>query len=339
MGYSTYVVLLFCSSTPHHPLLQCDATRRREPVILPVVPPIPRPQTPPPTRNTFSPHFLRKLLPSSSRTDAVRPIRTNGLRNPLDSPATAPLPRPHINLHEDPRPPSVPPTTRSWWPIRTGRASPAIVEVPLAQGKERNASADAPVKDDEWIRDEDCVSPPSPNPDSQRPSTVGQINTGEHGSVSLKLQSVFLQALGLSQSQTMIALDNKIRLGRTQKLPVMKFFVLVQPLQKIQSSSPIGGSKEVWPKWALHACNYTSRRANLDGWMERISWSNYIAQFHVSSDEPPNFCSGTHGSLFQQTICFLGFNVKGNVNVSSDSNGEREQKRFVQGITEKEPLG
>ncbi|KAG2116164.1 hypothetical protein DEU56DRAFT_905196 [Suillus clintonianus] len=101
----------------------------------------------------------------------------------LQFPATAPLPRSHINLYDDSRPPPVPPTTQSWWPIRTGRASPAIVEVPLAQGKERNASADAPAKDDEWIRDEDYVSPPpSPNPDSQRPPTVAQIDTGEHGS-------------------------------------------------------------------------------------------------------------------------------------------------------------
>ncbi|KAG1805532.1 uncharacterized protein BJ212DRAFT_1391321, partial [Suillus subaureus] len=63
-----------------------------------------------------------------------------------------------------------------------------ISDVPLAQGKERNAAADAPRKDDQCIPDEDRVSlPPSPNPDSRQLTTAGQTNanTGEHGSSRL----------------------------------------------------------------------------------------------------------------------------------------------------------
>ncbi|KAG2156285.1 hypothetical protein DEU56DRAFT_906447 [Suillus clintonianus] len=70
----------------------------------------------------------------------------------------------------------------NWWPNRTGHALPPIVDVPLAQGKERNASADAPPKNSgEWIADEDYVPsrPPSTNSNSQPPAV--QINTGEHG--------------------------------------------------------------------------------------------------------------------------------------------------------------
>jgi hypothetical protein len=176
-------------------LLNSDATRhvvRRKPVIS-VVSPAPRPLT-----ATIDPPqpiflgFLRKFLPS--RTSSLHPIHTNEPRNPLDFSATAPLPRPLVHPHENP------PTTQSsaptstsfksrlrrlstWWPLQTGHTSPAIVPVPHAQGKERNAAADAPRKDDEWIPSENYVSPPpSPNPDSRQPATAGQINSGEHGS-------------------------------------------------------------------------------------------------------------------------------------------------------------
>lgn len=90
----------------HLDLLDSDTTCRpvrRKPVITPVMTPIPRPL---PTRDpdTFL-RFLRNLLSSSSRTDAVR---TDGPHNPLDVcflclstshltrrfPATSPLPRP-----------------------------------------------------------------------------------------------------------------------------------------------------------------------------------------------------------------------------------------------------
>ncbi|KAG1793042.1 uncharacterized protein BJ212DRAFT_782766 [Suillus subaureus] len=133
--------------------------------------------------------------------DTVRPIRTNEPCNLLDFSATAPLPRPLVNPHENFQPPttqssalaSTPFKSRlhrlsTWWPLQTDHASPAMVDVPLAQGKERNAAADAPQKDDQWIPDEDHVSPPpSPNPDSRQLTTPRQVktNTGEHGSSRL----------------------------------------------------------------------------------------------------------------------------------------------------------
>ncbi|KAG1805526.1 uncharacterized protein BJ212DRAFT_857021 [Suillus subaureus] len=158
-------------------LLNSDATRhtvRRKPPIS-VIPPAPRLLTD--TIDHPQPvflGFLRKLL-SSSRTDPVRPTCTNESRNPLDFPATAPLPRPLINPHENFRPPttqsSAPASTSfksrlhslsTWWPLQT----------------------DAPRKDDQCIPDEDLVSPPpSPNPDSRQPTTTRQVktNTGKHG--------------------------------------------------------------------------------------------------------------------------------------------------------------
>ncbi|KAG1779582.1 hypothetical protein EV702DRAFT_1277067 [Suillus placidus] len=183
------------SKRPRHAgLLNSDATRpvRRKPVIIPVVSSIPRPLT------TSDPHaflpFLRKFLSSSSRTNAVR---TDEPRNPLDFPATSPLPRPFITPDQNSRSTPAPLTTQSsaintpatlksslrrlstWWPLHTDHASPPIVDVPLAPGKLRYATAGAPGDDDDLIRDEDYVSPPpSPNPGS-RP---GIVNTGQHGS-------------------------------------------------------------------------------------------------------------------------------------------------------------
>ncbi|KAG2351001.1 YVTN repeat-like/Quino protein amine dehydrogenase [Suillus weaverae] len=188
------------SKRSHHAgLLNSDATRpvRRKPVIIPVTSSIPRQPRP---STTSDPHaflpFLRKLLSSSSRMDAVR---TDEPRNPLDVcfPATSPLPRPLIKPDENSRPTPAPPTSQSsasnasptlesslrrlstWWPFQTDHASPAIVDVPLAPGKLRYATAGAPGDDDDLIRDEDYVSPPpSPNPGS-RP---GIVNSGQHGS-------------------------------------------------------------------------------------------------------------------------------------------------------------
>ncbi|KAG2344346.1 WD40 repeat-like protein [Suillus weaverae] len=188
------VFLPFPSSTPHRSSLQSDATRpvRRKPVIIPVTSSIPR-QPRPNDPHAFL-RFLHKLLPFSSRTDAVR---TDEPRNPLDFPATSPLLRPLIKPDENSRPTLAPLTSQSsaintpatlkssllrlstWWPLHTDHASPTIVDVPLAPGKLRYATAGAPGDDDDLIRDEDYVSPPpSPNPGS-RP---GIVNSGQHGS-------------------------------------------------------------------------------------------------------------------------------------------------------------
>ncbi|KAG1721356.1 hypothetical protein EDD22DRAFT_974742 [Suillus occidentalis] len=102
-------------------------------------------------------------------------------------PATSPLPRSHISQ------PPAPPTSQSsaintsptlpsrlhrLWPLQTNHKSPPTVDVPLAPGKLRNAAAGAPGDDDDLIRDEEYVPPPSPSPNS-RP---GIANAGQHGS-------------------------------------------------------------------------------------------------------------------------------------------------------------
>jgi WD40 repeat protein len=177
-------------------LLSSDATRpvRGKPVITPVLSPISHSPRPVPTSNshTFL-RFLHKLLSSSSRMDVVRPDEPH---NPLDFPATSPLPRPLVKPDENSRPTPAPPcvintspTLRSslhrlssWWPFQTEHASPVmnVVDVPLAPGKLRYATAGAPGNDDDdLIRDEDYVSPPpSPNPGSRR----GIVNAGQHDS-------------------------------------------------------------------------------------------------------------------------------------------------------------
>ncbi|KAG2073605.1 hypothetical protein BDR04DRAFT_1094532 [Suillus decipiens] len=166
---------------PHAGLLNVDATPRpvrRKPVMIPVTP-ISRPL---PTRDshTFL-HFLRKFPPSSSRTDTVR---TDEPCNPLDFPATLPLPRPLLNRDGNSRSTPAPPTTQSsvintfpiswshrpstWRPFQTDHA-PAIIDVPLAPGKLRYAAAGAPSNiDDGLIRDEDYIPSPPPSPNARQ---------------------------------------------------------------------------------------------------------------------------------------------------------------------------
>ncbi|KAG2369801.1 hypothetical protein BDR07DRAFT_1388343 [Suillus spraguei] len=138
---------------------------RRKPAIMPV------------TRDTHPfRHFLRKLLPSSSRTHVVL---IDEPHNPLEFPATSPLPLQNSDSNSRSMP--APPTTQSsvintsstlssrlhqpstWWPFQANHASPAIVDIALAPGKLRYATAGAPSDDDDLIRDEDYVPPPSPN--------------------------------------------------------------------------------------------------------------------------------------------------------------------------------
>ncbi|KAG2744484.1 WD40 repeat-like protein [Suillus brevipes Sb2] len=87
------LIFLQTNKFKHSDLLNSDATRhtvRRKPVIIPVRSSIPRPL---PTSDPHPfPRFLRKLLPST-RTAAAH---TDEPSNPLDFPATLPLPRSHI---------------------------------------------------------------------------------------------------------------------------------------------------------------------------------------------------------------------------------------------------
>lgn len=166
---------------------------RHNPIKVPVR--IPPKSTKDPQRPAFL-HYLRKLLPSSSRTNARRPIRNHEPRDPLDFPATLPLPpnySPSGQTTTQSRSARLPPASQSSTAvpttfksrIRNLSARLPIVDVPLAQGKERNAAAGAPRKrNDDWIPDEDHVSPPpSPTPGSQPQSAARPINvtSGEHG--------------------------------------------------------------------------------------------------------------------------------------------------------------
>ncbi|KIK32012.1 hypothetical protein CY34DRAFT_19365, partial [Suillus luteus UH-Slu-Lm8-n1] len=177
-------------------VLNSDATRGRR---RPPIHAIPMVRRPPPTIDPQQPIFgrLSKLL----RFSHTNPAHHDQPRDPLDFSATAPLPPPllghtstHMNSGENSR--SLP-TTRSsanpptkfaariphpssWWPVRGGHAQPRIVDVPLAQAKERNAAAGAPKKDEDIVPDE-YLDPPSPNPNSQQQTTAVQPATGEHG--------------------------------------------------------------------------------------------------------------------------------------------------------------
>ncbi|KAG1731667.1 hypothetical protein EDD22DRAFT_390879 [Suillus occidentalis] len=145
---------------------------------------------------------LSNFIRFSPRTNAVRPGQNDQPRDPLDFSATSPLPRPlpgHTstqgrsymnpgeNFRQLPTTPSSPsPFTprihnvSSLWPVRGGHTQPRIVDVPLAQAKERNAAAGAPKKDEDIVPDE-YLDPPSPNPDSQQQAAAVQTSTGEHG--------------------------------------------------------------------------------------------------------------------------------------------------------------
>ncbi|KAJ8586681.1 WD40 repeat-like protein [Rhizopogon salebrosus TDB-379] len=167
-----------------------DATRRpatvRRNQVSPsfaLLPPRPSPTTYS-HQSTFIGH-LRKHLPFSFGIDSVPRVQIDDPRDPLDS-------RPHAaaSIILAPAPPS---TVRSslrhmsnWWPARTGHALPPIVDVPLAQGKERNAAAGARKGNGGYRRDEDFdTPPPPPNSDPEPTSALVQIDAGEHGGCCL----------------------------------------------------------------------------------------------------------------------------------------------------------
>lgn len=197
--------------TKNPDLLNLDATpraARHKRAIAPVMHHVPRPLTPPPMMHSHYPAFLRylrKILPSSGKS-AVPPVRNDHdqPRDHWDFPATSPLPPnclsattetySHINSLTNSRLTPASPTTISpstapkarpsrlftWWSIRAGHVSPPIVDVPLAPGKLRYATAGAPTNfDDDLIRDEDFHYPP-PNPNSQ-PLAAVQTNSRRYG--------------------------------------------------------------------------------------------------------------------------------------------------------------
>jgi len=216
--HSTCVILFVCVcySVPLH--LQSDATARLPTVrrhrattsfaTQRLRPPIVSQQP-----STILRH-LRKLLPFSLHRGTVLPVQNDEPCDPLDVPAT--LSRHHNHSHsaqgttevhsgmipsENSRSVLAPPITQAsatastivrprshlflsnWWSLHAAHAPAPVVDVPLAKGKLRHAAADAPKgNDDEYVRDEDFDPTPSPNPKSQRASTLVLTNGGEHGS-------------------------------------------------------------------------------------------------------------------------------------------------------------
>ncbi|KAG0703879.1 hypothetical protein DFH29DRAFT_914519 [Suillus ampliporus] len=90
LTYSTYVTLPFYPFIPLHQLLQSDATRRavRHNPAARIISHAPRPPRRLPTTHQQQSAFIRylhKLLPSSSRTIAVPPVRNDQPRDPLDA--------------------------------------------------------------------------------------------------------------------------------------------------------------------------------------------------------------------------------------------------------------
>jgi len=175
------------------PSLQSDATHRlaatrRNPSTLPV---IARPPRSLPAVDLRQPILLRirKLLRLGLPVQNGQPL------DPLDFPATLPLPpnlwHSSVDSRENSRVTPALPATRSSFaastiftahpnPLRAARSPPSVINVPHAQAKERNAAAGAPKKDNNIVPDE-YLDPPSPHPDSQESTAAVQSNTGEHG--------------------------------------------------------------------------------------------------------------------------------------------------------------
>ncbi|KAG1845035.1 hypothetical protein C8R48DRAFT_780040 [Suillus tomentosus] len=184
---------------PRHPSpsLQSDATHRlaathRNPSTLPV---IARPPRSLPAVDLRQPILLRirKLL------HLGLPVQNGQPLDPLDFPATLPLP-PNLwhssvdsRVSENSRVTPALPTTRSSFaasthpnPLRAARSPPSVINVPHAQAKESHGLIAAQCrggcsqKDNNIVPDE-YLDPPSPHPDSQESTTAVQSNTGEHG--------------------------------------------------------------------------------------------------------------------------------------------------------------
>ncbi|KAJ8589061.1 WD40 repeat-like protein [Rhizopogon salebrosus TDB-379] len=163
----------------------CPATPVHSPTTSPFISHLPKrhPLRPSPTthlRQSVVLRYLRKLVPFSYHKDAIHDVPSD----PLDS-----QPLPTTGSFG-----TTPGTFRArlfrpstWWPIHGRHAKPPIVDIPLTKGQLRHAAAGAPRNDENLIRDEDYVSPLSPNSGSRQPLAAGQINTRQHRSSWLYL--------------------------------------------------------------------------------------------------------------------------------------------------------
>ncbi|KAG1836519.1 hypothetical protein DFJ58DRAFT_734942 [Suillus subalutaceus] len=162
-------------NTPRNP--RC--TVRRNPIRSPIrIPPKPLPTIDP--QQPIFLHYLRKLLSSSFRMDAIPPIRNDEPRSPLHSPATSPLPPncfPSVQATTQPAsqsPTAIPTTFKSHIRHLSGQS--------MFLSRRCNAAADAPAKDDDddLICDEDYLPPPPPTHGSQPQSAARSINFPGH---------------------------------------------------------------------------------------------------------------------------------------------------------------
>ncbi|KAG0709136.1 hypothetical protein DFH29DRAFT_215757 [Suillus ampliporus] len=115
-------------------------------------------------------------------------------------PAPAPAPAPPTTQSSATAPPTFQARIRHLLTSRPKNATPHIVDVPYAQGREvrsvevyhcvsdvsyihlqRNAAAGAPGNDEDLVPIEYFDDDPPQNPDSQQQSTAVQTNAGEHG--------------------------------------------------------------------------------------------------------------------------------------------------------------
>ncbi|KAG2118379.1 hypothetical protein DEU56DRAFT_144911 [Suillus clintonianus] len=146
------------------------------------------------------PDFFRGMH-GHPQTSRPRPQQRPGLFKKLrlavtkrspPPPVPAPTPVPPTAL-----PPAAAPTTfkahvRHLFTWRPDHAAPPVVDVPFAKGKERNAAADAPGRDEDLVPDEYFDDfPQDPNstqrPNTQEPNTPQRqqpaatlVDTGEH---------------------------------------------------------------------------------------------------------------------------------------------------------------
>ncbi|KAG2118637.1 hypothetical protein DEU56DRAFT_138643 [Suillus clintonianus] len=129
-------------------------------------------------------------------------LRLTVTRRPLPPPAPAPTSAPPTAIppaaaptpaSPTAPPPGTVPTTftahvRHFFTWQTDHATPPVVDVPFAKGKERNAAADDPGRDEDMVPDEyfdDLPQDPNatqqPNTQQQQQSVAMQVDAGEHG--------------------------------------------------------------------------------------------------------------------------------------------------------------
>ncbi|OAX31093.1 hypothetical protein K503DRAFT_870772 [Rhizopogon vinicolor AM-OR11-026] len=134
--------------------------------------------------------YVSYLLPLTVESMITPQIPATSRQHPIYSPAEATT---QGRPRRTPAPPVVSsalfPVTfitrlASWWPVYAGHATLSIVDVPLAQGKQRNATAGAPKQqDEELVRDEYCGDdPPLQNPNLPQSTAAAPPKAGDHGS-------------------------------------------------------------------------------------------------------------------------------------------------------------